>query len=166
MTLNSLVIAGLLGFGTLAVPLAPFADDTHAPLPIVFADYDDDDDNGDDDYDDAEDLFDAYLFDPEEILEHGAEIRLSDAQRSALIDRVVGIQSQITRQELEMAGSLSRLFGLMEAEQIDVEAVMPIVDLLLTFENETKREYLRLMIESRNALTPAQRQKLYALRED
>lgn len=111
-----------------------------------------------------DDPFAEYLFEPGLVLEHADAIGLTAEQRTELIDEVVSIQADISRAELMAVSSMSELHTLMEAEVIDVDAVMPLVESLLEIETETKRRYLTLMIELRNALSPGQRDRLRQLR--
>ncbi len=115
---------------------------------------------------DDDDPFAEYLFEPDFVLEHADRIGLSEQQRMSLIDEVVSIQADISRAELQAVSSMGRLHELLGEERIDIDAVMPIVDMLLEIETETKRRYLGLMIELHNGLTETQRDQLHALRED
>ncbi len=150
-------IAALAAFVALS-PAAPpaLAQPEDARLVLVREEVDAEDD----------DWFREFLYEPEFVFAHAEEIGLTEPQRRDLIDAVVAIQGDVTRMELEAVGDMRRLEALLAEEEIDIEAVTPLVDRLLEVENDIKRRYLSLMIELHNSLSPAQRDRLDQLREE
>ncbi|MEL6280439.1 MAG: periplasmic heavy metal sensor [Pseudomonadota bacterium] len=154
---HCLLIAALGLGAVVAAPTLAWSDE---PIEVTLVDHVEEEEE------DEDDPFAEFLFEPELVLEHSAELGLTDAQRDALIDRVVDIQAEVTRMELKAARDHGELMRLLQEEPMDADAILPLVDNLLTVESETKRKYVRLLIEIRNELTPEQRAQLDAIRHD
>ena len=96
------------------------------------------------------------LFAPELLLQHRADLSLSDAQRDTLRREIVAVQSKVPEIDYEMLDRAAAVQGLIERRPIDAKAVMAEVEKLLAAENRKKLLYLEMLIDLRNMLTPAQ----------
>jgi Spy/CpxP family protein refolding chaperone len=111
-----------------------------------------------------EDPLAQFVFPPELVMRHAAEIGLDDKQRAAIKDAVVTTQSKVLDVQWEVQGEAEKLARLLQASPIDETAVLAQADKVMGFERQVKRTHLALLVRIKNLLTDAQRARLTELR--
>ena len=114
---------------------------------------------------DQHDPMGQYLFPPDLVMQHQGEISLQESQRAALQTAMQQAQSKFTDTQWKLAAEGEKLQRLLQGATADETQVLDQVDRVLTLEREMKRAQMQLMVRIKNTLTPAQQEKLRALRE-
>jgi Spy/CpxP family protein refolding chaperone len=112
----------------------------------------------------GQDPFSKFLFPPELVMQHQAEINLQDSQRSALSSAIQQAQSKFVDAQWKLSAEGEKLARLLQNATVDETQVLEQVDKILTLEREVKRAQMGLMVRIKNTLTPAQQVKLRELR--
>jgi Spy/CpxP family protein refolding chaperone len=112
----------------------------------------------------AGDPIGRFFYPPEMIMQHQAEISLTDAQRTALSNLVQQAQAKMTDAQFRMSSEGERLTKLVQNATVDETQMLAEVDRLLAIERDVKRAQVSLMVKVKNTLTPAQQAKLNQLR--
>jgi hypothetical protein len=105
------------------------------------------------------------LFAPELILQHRAELKLTDAQRDALRRELVGVQAKASEIDFEMLDLSTEVTAMLDHHPIDSKPVMGQVEKMLAAENRKKMLYLEMLIRIKNLLTADQVQIARNLQE-
>ncbi|MEO5816264.1 MAG: hypothetical protein ABIT20_13395 [Gemmatimonadaceae bacterium] len=111
------------------------------------------------------DPFMRFLFPPELVMQHQAELSLTDAQRNALMTAIQQAQSRFVETQFKLAGEGQKMAGLLQGATVDEAQTLEQVDRILSMEREMKRAQVGLLIRIKNTLTPAQQAKLTQLRQ-
>jgi Spy/CpxP family protein refolding chaperone len=110
-----------------------------------------------------EDPFAHHMYAPELVMQHQAELNLTDAQRSTIQGAMKEAQSAVMDTQWKLSSEVEKLGQLLHVDKIDETQALAQVDRVLTLERDMKRAQMTLMIRLKNALTPAQQQKLQQL---
>ena len=106
------------------------------------------------------DPFARFLFPPELIMQHQGALELKESQREVLQIAIQEAQAQTLKMQWALAGEGEKLTKLLQADTLIEKEVLEQVDRILMTEREIKRAQMTLMIRIRNALTPAQQERL------
>jgi Spy/CpxP family protein refolding chaperone len=113
----------------------------------------------------SDDWMRGRLFAPELILQHRAELKLTDAQRDALRRELVGVQAKASEIDFEMLDLSTEVTAMLDRHPIDSKPVMGPVEKMLAAENRKKLLYLEMLIRIKNLLTADQVQTARTLQE-
>lgn len=113
----------------------------------------------------SDDWMRGRLFAPELILQHRAELKLTDAQRDALRREMIGVQAKASEIDFEMLDLSTEVTSMLDKHPIDSKPVMVQVEKMLAAENRKKLLYLEMLIRIKNLLTPEQVQTARNLQE-
>jgi len=100
------------------------------------------------------------LFPPELVMQYQGEIGLSDAQRQTISTAIQQAQTKSTDAQWKISAEAEKLHKLLQSATVDETQALEQVDRILTLEREVKRAHMTLMVKIKNALTPAQQDKL------
>jgi Spy/CpxP family protein refolding chaperone len=114
----------------------------------------------------ATDEFAQNLFAPELVFKYRDAIGLDTTQSTALKELVQKAQSKFLDLQWDMQSEAGKLVQLLHAARIDEAAAIAQADKVLGMEREVKKAQLSLLVRIKNLLTPAQQDKLVALRRD
>ena len=106
-----------------------------------------------------------YLFPPEVVMANQQAIKLTDQQRSSLLQAIKEAQGKFVDLQFRMSSEVESMQHLLEPASVNESKVLDQVDRVLSVEREIKRAQLSLMIRIKNLLTPQQQEQLRALRE-
>lgn len=104
------------------------------------------------------------LFPPELIMSHQEELKVEEAQRTAILKEIEKAQSQVLQLQWQMHAATEQLAKALEMPKIDEARALALADKLMTMERDLKRTHLGMLIRIRNLLSDAQREKLTELR--
>lgn len=107
-----------------------------------------------------------HLFPPRLVLRHQDAIELTDTQRERISADIRKTQKDLVDVQWDVDEASAALARLLDADTIDVDAAMAQAAKVMALEQRVKEQHLRLLIEIRNVLTPAQRERLEGLREE
>ena len=105
-----------------------------------------------------------FVFAPDLVMRHAAEIGLDEKQRAGIKDAVIRTQSKVLDAQWEVQGEAEKMARLLQASPVDETAVLAQADKVMALEREVKRTHLSLLVRVKNLLTDAQREKLKELR--
>lgn len=111
------------------------------------------------------DPFGGNLFSPELVMQHQADIGLTDQQRAKMTTDMTAAQQKATEVAWKMQKEMQSLLTLTNADPVDEQAVLQVLDRLLALERDVKRAQVTLLVRIKNTLTPEQRAKLRVLRD-
>ncbi len=115
--------------------------------------------------DDQRDPLAHYLFAPELVMQHQGELGLQDSQRATIQAAMKEAQAAVMDTQWKLTAEAEKLGRLLAEDRIDETRALQQVDRVLALEREMKRAQMTLMIRLKNALTPAQQDKLRQLRQ-
>lgn len=104
------------------------------------------------------------MFPPGLVMRHQQEIALTDAQRDAIKQIMADTERTLVDNRWALEGEVEKLTRLLDADTVDEKAALAQADRVMQAEQALKKSHLTLLIRIKNALTPAQREKLQALR--
>jgi len=111
------------------------------------------------------DPFNGALFSPELVMQHQAEIGLTDAQRTQITTEITKAQQRATEVAWKLQKEMADLTALLKVDPIDETAVIAQLDKVLALERDVKRAQVTLLVRMKNILTPEQRSRLRELRD-
>jgi len=111
----------------------------------------------------GEDPLAHHMYAPELIMQHQGELGLTDAQRTTIAGAMKEAQGTVVDTQWKLSAEVEKLGKLLHEDRIDEPQALTQVDRVLSLEREMKRAQMTLMIRLKNALTPAQQQKLQQL---
>ena len=97
------------------------------------------------------------LFPSEFLMQHRAELGLTDRQIDQVHELTAEAAPQAERQHVRLTAAKKKLAELLDAEKVDEDAALKQLDNVLALEKEATRLRLRLMIQLRNELNAEQR---------
>ena len=106
-----------------------------------------------------------HVFPPELVMRHAAELGVDERQRAGIKDAVQKAQTRFVDFQFDLQGEAERLIKLLQARPVDEAAVLAQADKVMGLEREVKKTHLALLVRIKNLLTPAQQEKLMALRK-
>jgi Spy/CpxP family protein refolding chaperone len=104
------------------------------------------------------------VFPPELVMRHQKTIRLSDAQKTALIAEVKQAQGRLLELQWELQRAMEPLVDQLSPVKVDERQALAELDKVLAAEREVKRVHLMLAARLKNILTPEQQRALRELR--
>jgi Spy/CpxP family protein refolding chaperone len=104
------------------------------------------------------------VFPPELIMEHQAELALTELQRKAIITESDRAQGEMTKLRWDLEREREALAKLLDAEPIDESATAVSAKRLTDLESKLKAVHLAMLVRIKNQLTPAQRTRLREVR--
>jgi Spy/CpxP family protein refolding chaperone len=110
------------------------------------------------------DPFGRFVFPPELVMQHQAEIALQDSQRVAIQQAIQNAQGKFLEVQWKLSSEGEKLARILQSPTVNEAQALDQVDRILALEREIKRGQMALVIRIKNALTPAQQAKLDALR--
>lgn len=105
-----------------------------------------------------------FLYPPELIMQHQAEIGLTDAQRTTITTAMQQAQGKFVDMQFKLNGEGEKIARLLQGSSVDESQVLEQVDRILALERELKRAQIGLLVRLKNALTAQQQTKLGQLR--
>jgi Spy/CpxP family protein refolding chaperone len=108
----------------------------------------------------------AFSFGPESVLGRARALALTETQRSEIEKavRVETVRFSTTQKQLNDAQYALR--SALTSTLVDEARCMQIFDRILGFESELKRQQMRLLIRTKNTLTPDQQSRLWIIRPE
>ena len=103
-----------------------------------------------------QDPFRGKLFAPNVILDHRADLDLTDEQMQAIRDAVVAARGEIAEHEWDLREAYQQVLADLDASPVDEDTVLANVEKALLAENEVKKRQVALLIQLRNLLTDEQ----------
>ncbi|HUS46863.1 MAG TPA: periplasmic heavy metal sensor, partial [Phycisphaerae bacterium] len=100
----------------------------------------------------------SLLIPPEVLMQHRAELRLTDEQVEQMRTRLEKARPEMREVQQRANKAMGRLAELLSADRVDEGAALKQLDKVLTIEKDQKLLHLRIMIQIRNELTAEQRQ--------
>ncbi len=113
----------------------------------------------------ADDPVHALLPPPEVLIQHRAQIGLSDEQIEKIGAHLENLGPTAQPHETKRKDALARLTQLLAAEQIDEEAAQKQLDRVLAAERELRQLHVQTLIRIRNELTADQRRAVAEIRQ-
>src|SRR5579875_3825921 len=104
------------------------------------------------------------LFPPALIMQHQADIALTDAQRDAISKEMANAEKATVELRWQLEAKTAALGKLLAADTVDEAAALKQADEVLALEDRLKRLRLGFLIRVKNVLTPAQQDTLRKLR--
>jgi Spy/CpxP family protein refolding chaperone len=108
----------------------------------------------------VEDEIQRHLFPPEAVMQHQGELGITPQQRSTIDTLVRALQDEVVDLQWELQSENEKLLGLLRQPRIDVDAAVQQFERVLDAERRIKTIHFRTLIQIRNTLTPAQRDRL------
>lgn len=106
-----------------------------------------------------------HVFPPELVMRHAAELALDERQRNAIKEAVQKAQSRFLDFQFDLQPEAERMVRLLQTRPVEEAAVLAQADKVMALEREVKKTHLALLVRIKNVLTPAQQEKLMALRK-
>jgi len=106
------------------------------------------------------------LFPAELVMEHQAAIALLPAQQETISRELARTQTELVKLQWELQTEKDKLVKVLDDAKVDEARSRQAADALMKAENAIKAAHLGLLVRIKNVLTPAQQQKLRALREE
>ena len=110
--------------------------------------------------------FMQHFFTPELIMNNARAIDLTKEQRGVMLKELQRVQALTTETQWGILEAAERLNELSQAETVSESAMIEAAREVFAAETRLKESHLGLLVRLRNALTPAQREKLTAIRDD
>lgn len=105
------------------------------------------------------------LFPAELVMDHQADIALDQAQRDAIAKEVTTTQAELVRLQFELGASKDELVNVLGSARVDEAVAKAKAKEVMARENAIKAAHLAMLVRIKNFLTPAQQDRLRALRE-
>ena len=100
------------------------------------------------------------LFPPTLIMQHQAELALSDGQKESIKAELRDFQSRVVDVQWDLQAAQGDLQSSLAEDRIDADAATTAIERVLDSENTLKKLHLTLLIRIRNVLNPEQVTKL------
>jgi|SRR5687768_4299468 hypothetical protein len=108
--------------------------------------------------------FSQHLFPPELIMQNQGRLRITEAQREAILTEIYKVQATAAQVQWRVADESEKLNLLLERENAQESEVLAQADRLMNGEIAVKRAQLTMLIRVRNLLTAEQRTLLREMR--
>ena len=105
------------------------------------------------------------LFPAELVMDHQAEIALTQAQRDAITKELDKSQAELVKLQWELQSEKDKLVKVLSDAKVDETKSQQAAAALMQRENAIKGAHLALLVRIKNVLTAEQQAKLQALRE-
>jgi Spy/CpxP family protein refolding chaperone len=111
-------------------------------------------------------LFLEHLYRPELVMRHQGALALTPEQRAAIAATIKATQERLGTLQWELDAKSEAVVKLVEGDKVDVEQALAAAGQSIDLESQIKKEHLRLLLNIKNQLTPAQLAKLRELKQD
>lgn len=111
-----------------------------------------------------EDPIGRFLFPPELIMNHSAQLGLQESQKTTIKSEVRKAQGFFFDLQWDLRDANDRMEALLQQRPLDEVKVLEQADRMMAIEREIKRAHLAMLIRIRNALIPDQLARLDAIR--
>ena len=105
-----------------------------------------------------------HVFPPELVMQHQAEIGLTDEQRTTIIADISRAQPKAMELQWKLQKEAQALVAIIKQDAVDEEKLLAQLDRVLALERDIKRVQLALVVRIKFRLTAEQRAKLQSLR--
>jgi Spy/CpxP family protein refolding chaperone len=109
-------------------------------------------------------VFLEQLFPPELVMRSQSELALTSTQQATMTQIMAETQAKLVELQWKLEAAMQTLTKILEKDTVDETAALSQWDQLSGFEQQIKKEHVRLLIRIKNQLTPSQQEKLRALR--
>lgn len=106
------------------------------------------------------------LFRPEMLMRNQGLLELTPEQRTAITDAIKATQDRLSTLQWDLSAKNDAVAKLVSSDHVDVDAALAGASQSIDLEGQIKKEHLKLLLQIKNVLTPAQIAKLRAQRED
>lgn len=106
------------------------------------------------------------LFPPEVLMRSQGALELTPEQRTAITGAIKTTQERLNTLQWDLAAKNEAVAKLVTADRLDVDAVLKAASEAIALEGQVKQEHLKLLLQIKNVLTPAQIAKLRAQRDE
>jgi len=96
------------------------------------------------------------LIPPDVVMSHQDALKLSDAQKKAIIDDVQSAQARFTKAQWQLSAATEKLASILQQNRVDQSKALAQLDAVLDLERQIKRTQFTLMIQVKNELTAEQ----------
>ena len=96
------------------------------------------------------------LIPPDVVMSHQDALKLSDAQKKAILDEVQSAQTQFTKVQWQLSAATEKLASILQQNRVDQVKALAQLDTVLGLERQIKHAQLTLMIEVKNELSAEQ----------
>lgn len=103
-----------------------------------------------------DDWFRGRLFPPEVVLKNAAALKLTDAQRKAIRQEIVKVQTAVAGIDAEVLEEGLAIQEAIEKLPVDRAEVLARADKVFAADARKKRAWIDMLVNIKNALTPAQ----------
>ena len=114
---------------------------------------------------DSAQTFAKHLYPPELVMQNQARIKVTEAQRNAILAEIYKLQATAAQVQWRVADESEKLNELLARETVPEADVLAQAERMMGFEVAVKRAQLSMLIRIRNILTPEQRGMLQELRK-
>lgn len=111
-------------------------------------------------------LFLEHLYRPELIMRYQGQLALTADQRTAIASAIKDAQGRLGPLQWDLDAKSEGVAKLVDADKVDVDAVLAAAAQAIDLEGQIKKEHLRLLLTIKNQLTPEQQTKLRSLRPE
>lgn len=106
------------------------------------------------------------LFPPPMLMRVQGELGLTGEQRTAITDAVKATQDRLNTLQWDLAAKNEAVAKMLAPDHVDPESALAAAAQSIDLEGQIKKEHLKLLVQIKNVLTPAQIAKLRAQRQD
>lgn len=103
-----------------------------------------------------DDWFRGRLFPPEIVLRNATALKLTDAQRKTIRTEIVKVQTAVAGVDVELMEEGLAMQEAIDKSPIDRNTVLTHAENVFAAESRKKRAWIEMLINIKNALTPAQ----------
>jgi len=114
---------------------------------------------------DGHDPLGEFMFPPEMILEHTAELNLTAEQKTAIRNEVKNTQSQFTDLQFQLQDNMQAFTSLLHQAKTDERQALAALDKALDTERQIKKLHVGMMIRIKNMLSAEQVEKLHQMHQ-
>ena len=112
----------------------------------------------------GDDAFAQYLFPPELVMAHQAEISLTDQQRVAIQAAMQAASGKFFDAQFKLSAAAERFKQLIQGPVVNESQTLDQLDQVLALERDVKRAQIGLVVRIKNELTERQQAQLAKLR--
>lgn len=113
----------------------------------------------------GDDPIGRYLVPPELVMQHSAQLGLTDKQRTTIKNEIQKTQAKFLEVQWDLQEESGRMSQLLQQTPVDEAKVLETADKVMALEREMKRAQLGLLVRIKNSLTAEQIAKIESLRK-
>lgn len=111
-------------------------------------------------------LFLEHLYRPELVMRHQGALGLTPEQRAGIASAMKAAQERLGPLQWDLDAKAEAVSELVKGDKVDVDKALAAASQTIEIEGQIKKEHLKLLLEIKNQLTPAQIAKLRELRPE